>query len=202
MRTGTSISPEPSLSKDQKPIAPPNVQKTPNQTDNTSTEKTPQPGKFSKGTILRGRSLKSTLGTIKCCRNFPTGILVTTGVTATWVPHRRNLIEAIKERPKPASTNRNSVEKSTSKKNGSTTGAINGEIELPQTQSRDTQPDVRNVTKRVEKNQPTMTTNDNRDTNNNSEKNPKPKPNKEENVARGKCHFESGLHGRADMPTA
>lgn len=152
LRTGTSISPEPSLSKDQKPIAPPNVQKTPNQTDNTSTEKTPQP--------------------------------VTSGVTATWVPHRRNLIEAIKERPKPASTNRNSVEKSTSKKNGSTTGAINGEIELPQTQPRDTQPDVRNVTKRVEKNQPTMTTNDNRDTNNNSEKNPKPKPNKEENVAR------------------
>ena len=92
---------------------------------------------------------------------------MTSGVTATWVPHRRNLIEAIKERPKPASTNRNSVEKSTSKKNGSTTGAINGEIELPQTQPRDTQPDVqRNVTKRVEKNQPTMTTNDNRDTNN------------------------------------
>ena len=46
LRTGTSISPEPSLSKDQKPIAPPNVQKTPNQTDNTSTEKTPQPGKI------------------------------------------------------------------------------------------------------------------------------------------------------------
>jgi len=152
LRTGTSISPEPSLSKDQKPIAPPNVQKTPNQTDNTPTEKSPQP--------------------------------VTTGVTATWVPHRRNLIEAIKERPKPASTNRNSVEKSTSstKKNGSTTGATNGEIELPQT--RETQPDARNVTKRVEKIQPTMTTNDNRDTNNNSEKNPKPKPYNEENVAR------------------
>ena len=47
LRTGTSISPEPSLSKDQKPIAPPNVQKTPNQTDNTPTEKSPQPGKFS-----------------------------------------------------------------------------------------------------------------------------------------------------------
>lgn len=152
LRTGSSISPEPSLSKDQKPIAPPNVQKTPNQTDNTPTEKSPQP--------------------------------VTTGVTATWVPHRRNLIEAIKERPKPASTNRNSVEKSSSstKKNGSTSGATNGEIELPQT--RDTQPDARNVTKRVEKNQPTMTTNDNRDTNNNSEKNPKPKPYNEENVAR------------------
>ena len=117
---------------------------------------------------------------------------MTTGVTATWVPHRRNLIEAIKERPKPASTNRNSVEKSTSstKKNGSTTGATNGEIELPQT--RETQPDARNVTKRVEKNQPTMTTNDNRDTNNNSEKNPKPKPYNEENVARGRCQFEQG----------
>ena len=129
---------------------------------------------------------------------------MTTGVTATWVPHRRNLIEAIKERPKPASTNqnRNSVEKSTSstKKNGSGSGAsTNGEIgsELPQTQPRDSQPtDVRNVTKqRVEKNQPT--TNDNRDTNNNSEKNPKPKPkpNKEENVARGRCHFEPGFQG-------
>ena len=45
LRTGSSISPEPSLSKDQKPIAPPNVQKTPNQTDNTP-EKTPQPGKL------------------------------------------------------------------------------------------------------------------------------------------------------------
>ena len=44
LRTGSSISPEPSLSKDQKPIAPPNVQKTPNQTD-TTPEKTPQPGK-------------------------------------------------------------------------------------------------------------------------------------------------------------
>lgn len=117
---------------------------------------------------------------------------MTTEVTATWVPHRRNLIEAIKERPKPASTNRTSVEKSTSstKKNGSTTGATNGEIELPQT--RETQPDARNVTKRVEKNQPTMTTNDNRDTNNNSEKNPKPKPYNEENVARGRCQFEQG----------
>lgn len=159
LRTGTSISPEPSLSKDQKPIAPPNVQKTPNPTtDNISTEKTPQP--------------------------------VTTGVTATWVPHRRNLIEAIKERPKPASTNQNrpSVEKSTSstKKNGSTSGATNGEIEVL-SQTRDTQPDEnRNVQKRVEKNHQTiMATNDNRDTNNNSEiKNPKPKPNKEESVAK------------------
>jgi len=155
LRTGSSISPEPSLSKDQKPIAPPNVQKTPNPTSEPTEPKTPQP--------------------------------VTSGVTATWVPHRRNLIEAIKERPKPASTNRNSVEKSSSssKKNGS--GATNGTEtgDLPQTQSRDTQPDVsqRNVTKqRVEK-QPTMTTNDNRDTNNNSEKNSKPKP-KDENVAK------------------
>lgn len=151
LRTGTSISPEPSLSKDQKPIAPPNVQKTPNQTDNTPTDKTPQP--------------------------------VTTGVTATWVPHRRNLIEAIKERPKPASTNQNrpSVEKPTSKKSGSASGAPTN-AEIDHIQSRETQPDLRNVTKRVEKNQPTMTTNDNRDTNNNSEKNSK--PNKEENVAK------------------
>ena len=112
-------------------------------------------------------------------------------MTATWVPHRRNLIEAIKERPKPASTNPNrpSVEKATSKKNGSASGApTNGEIDP--IQSRDTQLDVRNVTKRVEKNQPTMTANDNRDTNNNSEKNSKPKPNKEENVAKGRCHLE------------
>merc|ERR1719334_2646497 len=36
----------------------------------------------------------------------------------------------------------------------------------------------------LKKNQPTVTTNDNRDTNNNSEKNPKPKPYNEENVAR------------------
>jgi len=151
LRTGSSISPEPSLSKDQKPIAPPNVQKTPNQTDNIP-EKTPQP--------------------------------VTAGVTATWVPHRRNLIEAIKERPKPASTNR--VEKSisnSSKKNGSTNGATNSEGEgTPQ--SRDTQPETtRNVTKRmVEK--PTTTTNDNRDANNNSEKNPKLKTKSQENVAK------------------
>ena len=127
-------------------------------------------------------------------------ILVTAGVTATWVPHRRNLIEAIKERPKPASTNQNrvNVEKSISKKNGSANGTTtNGEtIEVTPTQiqqSRDTTtapPDVRNATKRVEK---TTTTNDNRDTNNNSEKNPKPKtkPNKDENVAKGKCHFTS-----------
>ena len=128
-------------------------------------------------------------------------ILVTAGVTATWVPHRRNLIEAIKERPKPASTNQNrvNVEKSISKKNGSANGTTtNGEtIEVTPTQiqqSRDTTtapPDVRNATKRVEK-QPT-TTNDNRDTNNNSEKNLKPKikPTKDENVAKGKCHFTS-----------
>ena len=112
---------------------------------------------------------------------------MTAGVTATWVPHRRNLIEAIKERPKPASTNR--VEKSisnSSKKNGSTNGATNSEGEgTPQ--SRDTQPEnTRNVTKRmIEK--PTTTTNDNRDANNNSEKNPKPKTKSQENVAKGKC---------------
>ena len=112
---------------------------------------------------------------------------MTAGVTATWVPHRRNLIEAIKERPKPASTNR--VEKSisnSSKKNGSTNGATNSEGEgTPQ--SRDTQPETtRNVTKRmVEK--PTTTTNDNRDANNNSEKNPKLKTKSQENVAKGKC---------------
>ena len=112
---------------------------------------------------------------------------MTAGVTATWVPHRRNLIEAIKERPKPASTNR--VEKSisnSSKKNGSTNGATNSEGEGT-TQSRDTQPETtRNVTKRmVEK--PTTITNDNRDANNNSEKNPKPKTKSQENVAKGKC---------------
>ena len=112
---------------------------------------------------------------------------MTAGVTATWVPHRRNLIEAIKERPKPASTNR--VEKSisnSSKKNGSTNGATNSEGEGT-TQSRDTQPETtRNFTKRmVEK--PTTITNDNRDANNNSEKNPKPKTKSQENVAKGKC---------------
>jgi len=146
LRTGSSISPEPSLSKDQKPIAPPNVQKTPNhhnQTDNQPDKTHPQP--------------------------------VTGGVTATWVPHRRNLIEAIKERPKPVSTgpNRNSIEKkknSTSVSNSTSNSDGGPQVNEVTPTTNQPQTEVRNVSKRVEKQQTTTTTNDNRDTNNNSEK--------------------------------
>jgi hypothetical protein len=100
---------------------------------------------------------------------------VTAGVTATWVlGHRdRNLIEAIKERPKPASTNQKPglPDKPKNSKIGSTTNSDNqapvqdGAIAAATNENRSKE------NRKIEKNDRNQqTTNDNRDTNNNSDK--------------------------------